>query len=420
MPHAPTEAAVFKDVRKQAYLNPEGADRPLKSPITPEVLERARHYRLARLRQKMAERDCTALLLYDPVNIRYAFDSSNMSIWTMHNPTRYALILADGPAIMFEFDGCEHLNKGLVGIDEIRPAKSWIYFTAGNLVHQRMLDWADEIADIVKTRGRNSRIAVDRLEPAGAFELRQRGLDILDGQELAEEARTIKSADEIKLMRWTIRVCEAGMARMYEASEPGRTEREIWAELHFENARSGGEWLETKLVTAGPRTNPWYQECSDYAIKKGDMIALDTDMVGPYGYCADLSRSWTCGHTKMTPKQRELYASAREQIEHNLGLLQPGLSFAEFNAKSWQIPDKYLPYRYSLALHGTGLCDEWPTVYLHPDFDPAMSGVLEENMVVNVESLIAEQGSESIKLETQVLITATGAQRLDTFPWEET
>src|SRR5262249_6479540 len=162
----------------------------------------------------------------------------------------------------------------------------------------------------------------------------ERGIKLLDGQALAERARSIKSADEIQLMRWTIHVCEAGMARMYEASEPGRTEREIWAELHFENARSGGEWLETKLLTAGPRTNPWYQECSDYAIKAGEMIAFDTDMIGPYGYCADLSRSWTCGHVAMNAKQRELYSAAREQIEHNLSILRPGLSFAKFNEKS--------------------------------------------------------------------------------------
>ncbi len=40
-------------------------------------------------------------------------------------------------------------------------------------------------------------------------------------------------------------------------------------------------------------------------------------------------------------------------------------------------------------------------------------------MVVCVESLIGEQGSESVKLETQVLVTATGTERLDSFPWEE-
>ena len=410
---------VFKDDRKQTYLNPEGADRPLISTIPASRLDRARRYRLGRLRAQMRQWDCPALLLYDPVNIRYAFDCSNMSIWTMHNPSRYALILADGAAIMFEFEGCEHINGGLPGIDEVRTSKSFLFFTAGNLVEDRMAAWADEISDIVRTHCRDARIAVDRLEPAPAAELQRRGFTLLDGQELAERARSIKSVDEIELMRWTITVCEAGMARMYEVSEPGRTEREIWAELHFENARSGGEWLETKLLTAGPRTNPWYQECSDYVIKRGEMISFDTDMIGPYGYCADLSRSWTCGHVAMNGKQRELYAAARSQIEHNLSIIQPGISFREFNEKSWRIPDKYVPYRYTLAVHGTGMADEWPGILLHPDFDERFSGEVQENMVLNVESLIAEEGSESIKLETQALVTANGVERLDTFPWED-
>lgn len=417
--HGPEQRpTVFKDERKLAYLNPEGAHRPLISPISAATLDGARRYRLGRLRMKMKEWDCGALLLYDPVNIRYAFDSSDMSIWTMHNPSRYALVLADGPAIMFEFEGAEHVNDGLPCVDEVRTAKTFLFFTAGNLVEERMKHWADEIADILKAHGTNGRIAVDRLEPAPAHELLSHGFVLLDGQELAERARSIKSAEEIELMRWTIRVCEAGMARMYEVSEPGRTEREIWAELHFENARSGGEWLETKLLTAGPRTNPWYRECSDYIIQSGDMISFDTDMIGPYGYCADLSRSWTCGHVAMNTKQRELYAAARDQIDHNISVIRPGVSFVEFNERSWRIPEKYIPYRYSLAVHGTGMADEWPGILLHPDFDPAFSGIIEENMVLNVESLIAEEGSESIKLETQVLVTKSGAERLDTFPWE--
>lgn len=412
-------APIFKDERKKTYLNPDGVDRPFISRIPATTLDSARRYRLERLKQKMLEWDCGALLLYDPVNIRYAFDSSNMSIWTMHNPSRYALILADGPAIMFEFEGCEHLNDGLPGIDEVRTSRSFLFFTAGNLVENRMKAWADEIADVLATHGGNCRLAVDRLEPAPAAELLKRGLALLDGQELVERARSIKSADEVELMRWTIRVCQAGMARMYEASEPGRTEREIWAELHFENARSGGEWLETKLLTAGARTNPWYQECSDYVVKRGEMISFDTDMIGPYGYCADLSRSWTCGHVAMTDKQQQLYGAAREQIEHNLSIIQPGVSFVEFNEKSWRIPDKYIPFRYTLAVHGTGMADEWPGILLHPDFDDDFEGLIEQNMVLNVESLIAESGSESIKLETQVLVTANGVERLDTFPWED-
>jgi Xaa-Pro aminopeptidase len=409
---------VFKDERKNVYFNPEGADKPLKSPLAPEVLSKTRAYRHNRLREKLNEHDCDALLLYDPVNIRYAFDSVNMMVWSLHNPVRYALIVNEGPGIIFEFGKCEHLNDGLPAVDEVRPAQSWMYFTDGILATDRAKKWAGEIDDILKSYGAGRRLAVDRLDPLGVEIMKGLGYEIVDGQAIAEKARCIKSAEELQLMRWTVRVAEAGMARMYEASEPGKTEREIWAELHFENARSGGEWLETKLVTAGPNTNPWFQECSDYSIKRGDMIAFDTDLIGPYGYCADLSRSWTCGHVRMSSKQQELYSSSLEQIHHNLSLLKAGLEFREFNERSWRIPEKYLPYRYSGAIHGVGMVDEWPLVLLHPDFHNNYPGVFEENMVVTVESLIAEKGTESIKLETQVIITANGAERMDSFPWE--
>jgi Xaa-Pro aminopeptidase len=321
---------------------------------------------------------------------------------------------------MFEFKGCHHLCEGYEGIDEVRDSISWIYLTAGDRADERLADWSAEIEDLMHTYGGdNKRLAMDKLEPGGFQALLARGLEFVEGQQITEHARSIKSEDELTLMRWTIRVCEAGMARIYENSLPGKSEQELWAELHFENARSGGEWLETRLLTCGSHTNPWYQECSDRICNKGEMISFDTDMVGPYGYCADLSRSWTCGYTPMNNKQKQLYGAAIDQIQHNLALIKPGLSFREFNDKSWQIPQKYQPYRYSLAVHGVGLIDEWPVVPLHPDFDSAHSGCFEENMTVCVESLIGEAGSECVKLETQVLVTDSGAKMMDSFPFEE-
>ena len=412
--------AMFKDHRKLTYLNSEGADKPLKSPVPRDVLVRARGHRLSRIRAALNQHDCAAALLYDPVNIRYALDAANMQVWTLHNPLRYALIFADGPAVMFEFKGSEHLCKGLETIDELRLATGWMYMTAGDRAPERVVRWAAELESLMLEHGAgNKRIAVDRLDLEGVRELESRGLDVVDGASMIERARSIKSLDEIELMRWTIRVCEAGMARIYEHSVPGVTEQELWAHLHFENARSGGEWLETRLLTCGDHTNPWYSECSDRVCSAGEMIAFDTDMIGPYGYCADLSRSWTCGYTPLTAKQRELYAAAVEQIDHNLALLRAGLSFAEFNDKSWRIPARYEPYRYSLAVHGVGMADEWPVVALHPDFAHSHGGQFEESMVVCVETLIAEHDSESVKLETQVLITVAGAERLDSFPWED-
>lgn len=414
-------ASVFKDDRKATYLNADGAHKPLISPISDEVLNRARAYRLQRFREQMAVADVAGLLLYDPINIRYAFDCSNMQVWTAHNPMRYALILADGPAIMFEFKGCEHLNNGLPGIDEVRTSISYMFMARGDQAEGFIEDWADEIVALLREHGGGKqRLAVDKLDRPACHALETRGVSIVEGTEITEIARSIKSADEVELMRWTIRVCEAGMARIYENSVAGTTERELWAHLHFENARSGGDWLETKLLTAGPNTNPWYRECGDRPVQAGEMISFDTDMIGPYGYCADLSRSWTCDYLPMNDRQKRLYSTALAQITHNIELVQPGMTFAEFNAKSWRIPAAHVDYRYSLAAHGVGMADEWPVIPLHVDWDNrAMSGELAPGMVICIESLIAEAGSESIKLETQVLVTDTGYERLDTFPWED-
>jgi len=413
-------AEVFKDDRKKEYLNAEGTDKPLKSPLPLATLKKARAYRKQRLVEKLREHDCAAILLYDPVNIRYALDISNMQLWTTHNAANYAVVGADGYAIAFEFGKSEHVAKGLETVDEVRTAMSWFYFSAGTRLLERLEKWADEVAAIVRERGGgNMRLAVDKMEPLGVDALRKRGITLVEGQELTEHARKIKSPEELDLMRWTIRVCEAGMARMYEHSLPGKTEQEIWAELHYENIRSGGEWLETRLLAAGTRTNPWFQECSDSICRDGEILSFDTDLIGPYGYCADLSRSWTIGHRRLSTKQSELYEVALSQINHNLAILNPGLTLAEFNEKSWRIPEQYQARRYSSALHGVGMADEWPSVPTHVDFARATSGTFEENMCVCVESLIGEEaGGECIKLETQVLLTAKGAVRLDTFPWE--
>ena len=411
--------AIFKDARKREFLNSEGAERPLRSTIPPDVLRRARRWRKHRIVEQIRTADCGAMLLYDPVNIRYALDVCNQQVWSLHNPFRYALIFHDGYAVDFESFNNQHLVKALETVNEVRPATSWFYFVAGEMLEGQVKRWAGEIAELMHSRGAGNVIAVDKLEPLGTRALEQHGLILTEGQKLTEHARSIKSAEELELIKWTIRVAEAGMARMYENSLPGKSEQEIWAELHYENIRSGGEWIETRLLSAGPRTNPWFQECSDYVCQAGDMLAFDTDMVGPYGYCADVSRSWTIGHWAMTNAQAEIYKTALEQIEHNLNLLRPGLSFAEFNDRSWRIPKKYLAGRYPATVHGVGMADEYPLIPTHADFDPHYGGHFEENMVVSVESLIGEDGGrEAVKLETQVVIEKGGAQRLDRFPWE--
>ena len=414
---------VFSDERKKEYPNFEGADLPLKNPIKDETVAKVRAYRHDRIKQKLVEHDCAAILLYDPLNIRYATDCSDMQVWTMHNAARYAIVCAEGPTICFEYRNAMHLAEGLDRVDEVRRATSWFYFSAGSQIDERVKIWAAEIADIVRQNGGgNMRLAVDKMEPAGVDALRAHGIEIVEGQELTETARMIKSPDEIELMKWTIGVCEQGMWRMRKNSIAGKSENEIWAELHYENIRNGGEWIETRLLAIGERTNPWFNECSAHVGKEGDILSFDTDMVGPYGYCADISRSWTIGLVAPSNEQRVIYNFAMSEIEHNMALIKPGMTFQEFSEKSMRIPEEFRDNRYSCAFHGVGLCDEYPSVATHVDWElkAGYPGTIEEGMVLCVESCTGlNNGKECVKLETQVLVTSTGIEQLDQFPFED-
>jgi Xaa-Pro aminopeptidase len=110
-----------------------------------------------------------------------------------------------------------------------------------------------------------------------------------------------------------------------------------------------------------------------------------------------------------------------EQIHFNVDLVKPGINFAEFSEKAWQIPNAYVANRYSSVAHGIGLCDEWPKVVHVQDLARSgYDGILEENMTICIESYIGEEGgADGVKLEQQVLVTPNGCQLLSTYPFEE-
>jgi len=383
-----------------------------------------RAYRLGRLQAELRARDYGAALLLDPMNIRYATGSRNMSVWTSHTPARYCFVPPEGRAILWDFHNCEHLSAGLESIKEVRPARGFYFFGAGSRVAEKAKGWADEIASVVAEHcGTNKRIAIDRLDPPGSAALEAHGIQIMDGQEPCEIARAIKSEDEIACMVQSIAVCEAGMARMQEALRPGMSENEVWAILHETDIRLGGEWIETRLLASGERTNPWFHECGDRLIRPGDLVSFDTDLIGPFGYCADISRTFFCAPGKPSAEQRRLYGLALDQIHYNIDkLMKPGLSFREGSELAWRIPNAFVKHRYSCVAHGVGLCDEWPKITHIQDRErSAYDGELKPGMTMCVESYIGEEGGrEGVKLEQQVLITDTGCKLLSTFPFEET
>ncbi len=414
----------------RAYARP-GPAAILRSKKTPAVtlidserqvdMARVRGDRLAKVRAGLKERDYGACVLYDPINIRYATGTRNMTVWCLHNAVRYCFIPAEGPVVLFEFHNCEFLSDGIETVSEVRPGTSWFYFGAGPRSQERSKTWAAEIADLVRAHGGgNTRLAMDHCDPFGHTALSDLGVSVHDGQEVLERARCIKTEDEIALMNVAIGVCETGMARMREALEPGMSENELWSILHQTNIAMGGEWIETRLLASGGRTNPWFQECGDRIIRPGELVSYDTDLIGPFGYCADISRSYFCGPGRPSAEQKRLYRLAWDQIHFNIDILKPGMSFRELAEKAFKIPEKCMPNRYSALIHGVGMADEYPHCAHLEDFEKVYDGMIEPGMTLCVESYIGEAGgAEGVKLEQQVLVTDTGIELLSTYPFED-
>ena len=207
-----------------------------------------------------------------------------------------------------------------------------------------------------------------------------------------------------------------------EAIEPGIAENALWAEFHRHVIAGDADYVETRLLSSGERTNPWFQETGRRAIRAGDLVAHDTDVVGPHGYYADFSRTFLCGDGRPTAAQRTLYRLAHEQIHHNLALIRPGRSFREITEAAWTVPAPYHARRYYLMIHGIGATGEYPYIVYQADYDGGQDydGIVEANMTLCVESFIGhEEGGEGVKLEQQVLVTETGTESMSTFPFDE-
>ena len=386
-------------------------------------LKAVRRCRQGRVRAEMAARGIDAVILSDPVNIRYATGTRNMQVFSQRNtPARYLVMTADR-AILFEFTGCAHLAQGFETVDEVRASSTASFAAAGPDIAGRERRWAAEMADLIAelTGGRGATVGLERLNAGTAVALAEAGLRLVDAQEPVEMARCIKSPEEMKCVEASLRATERGVAKLRAAIRPGLTEAELWSVLHQSIIAENGDYIETRLLNAGARTNPWFQETGDNVIGQNELIALDTDVVGCHGYYADFSRTFHAGPDAPSEAQKTLYRTAREQVEHNIGILKPGMSFRDYADRAWDIPEKYHAHRYYLSAHGCGMTGEYPYLYHRGDFpDAGYDGEIVPGMTLCVESFIGEEGGkEGVKLEQQVLITESGVEVLSRFPFEE-
>jgi Xaa-Pro aminopeptidase len=382
---------------------------------------RLRRERLSRLRAWMSKADYGAVLLFDPYNQRYATGSRNMFGYFLRNSTRYFFVPTEGPIILFEYPQSYHVSTQLETVDEARPSKL-VWSSVSGRDDETAGPFAAEIADLMRSHaGGRRKLGMDRCSHLQAVALERCGLQVQDCQGEILAVRAIKTAEEIKCLQISMAGAEAAVAAVRDGIRPGVSENELFAILYHEVIRQGGEFIETRLLTSGQRTNPWFNEASGRRVRPGELVALDTDAIGCYGYYSDFSRTFRCGPGRPSGYQRSLYRMAYDQVQHNIGMIAPGMTFREVAEKAWAIPERFVGQRYTSVMHGVGMHGETPFIAHAMDFATyGREGVLQPGMVVSVESYIGEKGGrEGVKLEEELLITDKGAEPISRFPYEE-
>ena len=389
-------------------------------------LQAMRQFRHQRLVDGVNSRNYGALIVFDPLNIRYASDSTNMQLWNTHNPFRALIVCADGYMVMWDYKNSPFLSEFNPLVCEQRSGADFFYFDRGDMAHLAAEKFSHEVKDLIIEHGEgNMRLAVDKIMLVGLRALEKQGFEIMDGEELTEKARVIKGPDEIKAMRCASHACETAVYKMETEARSGvpsgnMSENDIWAVLHSENIKRGGEWIETRLLASGPRTNPWFQECGPRLVQNNEIVSFDTDLISSYGICVDISRSWWIGDKAPRPDMISAMQHAHEHILQNMRMLAPGVSMRSLSENCHRLNENYQKQKYGCLMHGVGLCDEWPLI-AYPDqlVDGAFEYELEPGMVLCVEALVSPVGGDfSIKLEDQVLITENGFENLTKYEFD--
>src|SRR6202035_4148249 len=189
---------------------------------------RLREERLARIKGLLAESSMGALLCFDMSNIRYV-TATHIGTWAQDKLNRFCLLPQGDEPIMWDFGSAARHHqlynpwladgRSRAGISTMRGAMS--------PESGRAEDVAGKIRRSLEERGLlGEPVGVDVVEPAVMFALQREGIEIVDGQQLMQRARVIKSQDEIVLLDTACMMVDAAYEQLYRAMRPGMRENE--------------------------------------------------------------------------------------------------------------------------------------------------------------------------------------------------
>jgi len=377
-------------------------------------LERLRLGRLNRLQQAMGDHDVEVLLLANEPNVRYATGATAMPVYAMSTFARCAVVPQQGTPILFEHSNSMHRSE--LRAHDVRPMHAWEFYDDPA---QQAAIWADEtLAAVGELGASGERIAVDRLGTPAFLALVERNVRLHDSAPVTQQARRVKTPEEITLFDLNGALIMEMLAAFEAAIAPGVSERDLLAVLSDVMVRGGGEYLATTTVCSGPNTNPWRAEATDRRLEAGDLVFVDTDTVGIEGCFFCVSRTFPVGDP--TDDQRAMYRESFEWLAEMKALVRPGVTCGELATQAPAFPARFAALRYECFFHGVGLEEENPSLCHPDDVQPNPGTVLEQGTALVVELYAGEIGGrDGVKLGDELLVTADGHRVFAPYPFSE-
>jgi Xaa-Pro aminopeptidase len=384
--------------------------------------DRLREERLARITQLLAASELGALLCFDMTNIRY-ITATHIGTWAADKLNRFCLLPQGDEPIMWDFGSAARHHqlynpwlgdgRSRAGISTLRGAMS--------PESGRAEDVAAKIRIELEQRGLlGEPVGVDAIEPAVLFALQAEGIQIADGQQLMQEARVIKTRDEITLLNMACSMVDGAYEELYRAIRPGFRENDCVALVNKVLYEMGSEFVEGVNAISGERCSPHPHVFTDRALRPGDPAYFDI-LHSYMGYRTCYYRTFAV--SSASRPLVDAYKRCRYYLDAAIALIRPGATTGDVAAiwpaaQEFGFPDEEAAFALQFG-HGVGL-----SIWEKPVFSRLVSlehpEEIKEGMVFALETFWpATDGWSAARIEEQLVVTADGCEVITRFPAED-
>ena len=238
-------------------------------------------------------------------------------------------------------------------------------------------------------------------------------VDLVNATLLMEQARFIKSEEEIAFLRTGVELAERAIAILAEEAQPGARENVAYARMTASMIEAGGELPTLILLSAGnpqPPSNAYLPTARHF--EKGDVILTETE--GRWGgYCGQVTQVLSVGEPDAELKA--MFARQQDAIGLCYDMMRPGVTVGEIaeavNAMTTEA------FECLILMHARGLGDDAPLAIYRPRNDIMGRWVLEENSTFIVKPMVRKRGTtKRLYWGDTVVCTERGAARLGSRP----